>query len=174
MARYSLSQSKFLAPDERLSLISLITREKGSRNALLIEVALRSGARASELLNIRHGDLNVHGRSVLIRGLKGSYDRDMPLPDELFDRLLAYSIANPHANGLIFDISYPRLRQIWLEYRPAAKTFHCLRHSFAMELFERTRDLRLVQMALGHASITNTMIYASYHYSASEFRRIVA
>jgi site-specific recombinase XerC len=37
---------------------------------------------------------------------------------------------------------------------------HSLRHTFATELYRRTRDVALVQAALGHASIASTMVYA--------------
>ena len=36
---------------------------------------------------------------------------------------------------------------------------HTLRHSFATDLFRKTGNIRLVQKALGHASIATTMIY---------------
>ena len=37
---------------------------------------------------------------------------------------------------------------------------HSLRHAFAMRLFSKTGNLRLVQRALGHRQITTTEIYA--------------
>jgi site-specific recombinase XerD len=37
---------------------------------------------------------------------------------------------------------------------------HSLRHTFAMNLYRKTGDLRLVQTALGHKRITTTEIYA--------------
>ena len=36
---------------------------------------------------------------------------------------------------------------------------HTLRHTLATRLYERTRDLALVKMALGHADISTTTIY---------------
>jgi site-specific recombinase XerD len=38
---------------------------------------------------------------------------------------------------------------------------HALRHSFAVELYERSADIALVSRALGHASIVSTLRYAS-------------
>jgi site-specific recombinase XerC len=37
---------------------------------------------------------------------------------------------------------------------------HDLRHSFAIALYRRTRDLLLVQAALRHRSIASTTVYA--------------
>jgi len=38
---------------------------------------------------------------------------------------------------------------------------HALRHSFAVALYARSRDIALVQRALGHESIVSTLRYAS-------------
>jgi integrase/recombinase XerC len=66
-----------------------------------------------------------------------------------------------------------RLYQIWQFYRPVPKKFHALRHTFAIELYQKTKDLRLVQVALGHRNITNTMIYADYIYSQQELKKLI-
>jgi site-specific recombinase XerD len=39
-------------------------------------------------------------------------------------------------------------------------TVHTLRHTFATRLYEKTRDLRLVQRALGHRQVATTEIYS--------------
>ena len=36
---------------------------------------------------------------------------------------------------------------------------HILRHTFATDLLRSTSNIRLVQKALGHASLTTTMLY---------------
>ena len=49
---------------------------------------------------------------------------------------------------------------------------HSAQHAWAA-LYQKTKDLRLVQVALGHRNITNTMIYADYVYSQQELRRLI-
>jgi integrase len=74
---------------------------------------------------------------------------------------------------VLFPITYNRLRQIWDLYRPVQKKFHSLRHTFAIQLYKKTKDIRLVQVALGHRNVMNTMIYADYVYSQTELRKLI-
>jgi site-specific recombinase XerD len=42
----------------------------------------------------------------------------------------------------------------------SGKSVHALRHSYAMQLYGRDKDLRTVQKQLRHVSIQSTLIYA--------------
>ncbi len=100
------------------------------------------------------------------------FHREIPVEASLFEDLEVYSRALS-LDSPLFDLSYHRLRQIWCEYRPVQKKFHCLRHTFAIRLYKKTRDIRLLQVALGHRNVANTMIYADYVYSQTELRRLI-
>jgi integrase len=170
---YGINKNKYLLDPEFDHLNLLLKRYilKDTRNCLLIYLALHTGARATELLSLQKEDLNVYDQSVFIHGIKGSNDREIPLPDWLFDTLENYS--KNQDQDLLFDITYHRLRQIWQIYRPAKKKFHSLRHTFAIRLYKKVKDIRLLQIALGHRNITNTMIYADFVYSQSEMRKLI-
>ncbi len=172
-ARYSLNKNKYLLPPEVERVRQLVAdfQAQDPRNCFLISLALRTGGRAQEILNLQKSDLNRYDQTVFIRGIKGSNDREIPLQARFFEELFRYS--ESISGTRIFDISYQRLYQIWEFYRPVTKTFHSLRHTFAIELYQKTKDLRLVQVALGHRNITNTMIYADYVYSQQELRRLI-
>lgn len=172
-SRYQLNKNKYLlAPEsERLRKILTDFQDKDPRNCLLIWVALRTGARAQEVLNLKKVDLNTYDETVFIRGLKNSNDREIPLHSDLFARLYRFSEQQPGTS--IFPITYSRLFQVWEMYRPVHKKFHSLRHTFAIELYQKTKDLRLVQVALGHRNISNTMVYADYVYSQTELRKLI-
>lgn len=171
--RYSLNKNKYLLEPEAQHLERLISSdfEKSPRDYLLILLALKTGARATELLNIKKSDINAYDETILIRGIKGSNDREIPITPQLFARLIRY--AETVKGETLFPISYHRLRQIWDWYRPVPKKFHSLRHTFAIRLYQKTKDLRLVQVALGHRNITNTMIYADYIYSQQELKKLI-
>ncbi len=170
---YAMNKNKFLLDPEYKHLELLLKRYvlQDKRNCLLLYVAMHTGARATEILNLHKEDLNVYDQSVFIHGIKGSNDREIPLPDWLFEMLEDYS--QDIEGEKLFDISYHRLRQIWEHYRPVKKKFHCLRHTFAIRLYKKVKDIRLLQIALGHRNITNTMIYADFVYSQNEMRKLI-
>ncbi|NJL24091.1 MAG: site-specific integrase [Calothrix sp. SM1_5_4] len=171
--RYALNKNKYLLEPEaeRLHYILDSFQHKDPRNCTLLWLLLHTGGRAQEILNLRVEDLNTYDETVFIRGIKGSNDRELPVAPWLFKRLLQ-EIGHAE-NNTLFPISYNRLRQIWDHYRPVHKKLHALRHTFAIRLYKKTKDLRLVQVALGHRNITNTMIYADYVYSQQELRKLI-
>lgn len=162
-----MNKSKFLSKLELAELrrVLEINRETDPRNVLLIELALATGARASELLSVKKQDLDAG--SVLIHGIKSSNDREIPLKPALFKALLALP------GDLLFPISYQRLVQIWNQYRPVKKGIHSIRHTVALTIFAKHRDIRLVQVVLGHRNIQNTLVYSAYHYEQTELKRLL-
>lgn len=171
--RYGLNKNKYLLPEELAHLERLLNEHmaEDARNCLALLIALKTGARAQEVLNIKKGDLNLYDESILIHGLKGSNDREIPIQAALFKKLVTYS--KSVEGELLFPITYNRLRQIWDLYRPVRKKLHSLRHTFAIQLYKKRKDIRLVQVALGHRNVMNTMIYADYVYSQSELRKLI-
>jgi integrase/recombinase XerC len=171
--RYALNKNKYLLPNELAHLEKILNEniEKEPRNCLALLLALKTGGRAQEILNLKRSNLNIYEESILIQGLKGSNDREIPLQSSLFKKLVNY--ANSLPSEELFPISYNRFRQIWDFYRPVPKKLHSLRHTFAIQIYKKTKDIRLVQVALGHRNVMNTMIYADYVYSQTELRKLI-
>ena len=167
-----MNSLKFLTDAERLHLETTMRErlETDTRNAALLLFSLHTGARAEEVLGVQWQDLNLESGTVLIRTLKGGENRELPLPRWILKPLSILKTSSPLKP---FDLSYNRFGEIWREYRPCVKPLHSLRHTFAMRLYERRKDIRLVQYALGHRNIQNTMIYANYSYSVSELRKAI-
>jgi len=171
-ATYQLTKEKYLSDVEYQHLMSILKRFMPTcrRDCLLIALAALTGARATEILNLEKQDFDTNEGSVFIRSVKGGKDREIPLADWLVRELRIYLTDK---DGRIFGITYQRFQKIWCNYRPAKKKLHSLRHTFAIRLYAKTKDLRLVQYTLGHRSISNTLIYAEYHYTQSELRKFL-
>lgn len=164
-----LNRTKFLSDTETEKLLNYCKNHRKDRNALAFELLLRTGARACELLEIKVQDLCQETLSVLIRGAKGSNDREIPLSKDFFDALQTY--AREVNATTLFPIKWITLHHHWQNYRPVKKSLHSLRHTYAIRLFRKTKDIKLVQTALGHRDISNTTIYADYVYSTQELKK---
>lgn len=167
-----INKHKYLTEDELKMVSAVLTRyrEKDVRDVLMLDLLLATGARVGELLMLRPRDLNQADGSIFFHGLKGSSDREIPVPAELFSRLTSYAEGRPE-DVPVFNLSYNRTREIWAHYTPVKKKLHSLRHTFAINLYRKTHDIRLVQKALGHKHIATTMVYQDYIYSMDEMRK---
>lgn len=168
-----MDSRKFLSQDERSYIETFCTEriETDTRNSVMILTALHSGCRPQELLNLTWDDINILNGEIFVKSLKDGAPRAVVVPKVVRDGLSKLKAMSPDKP---FNISYQRMAEIWNDYRPTKqKTLRSLRHSFAMRAYERTKDIRFVQYAMGHKSISNTMVYLQYSYSAQEFKKLM-
>ena len=162
------------APDPELTL--------GRRDRAAMETLYATGCRASEVANLRPGDLDLAGGSARCIG-KGNKERLVPLGararEALTDyltrdrpRLVAGRVDVP--NVFVTGRGRPLTRNgLWAIVKkhalaaglPGGVSPHTLRHSFATHLLAGGADLRVVQEMLGHASIATTQIYTRVELS---------
>jgi site-specific recombinase XerD len=146
------------------------------RDWMIIDLALSTGLRVSEISNLKEQDLfigNGEFELIVTRG-KGNKRRTVYFDPSLKAHLKKY-LAWKHwvgKNGdyLLFSKHNPQmcvesLERVFNKLRdrsglPAHFTFHSQRHSYATILYSKTKDLRLVQKQLGHSSPSITTIYA--------------
>lgn len=175
--KYSITSQKILLDDEIDQLERHCRKNlsgSGQRDALLIIIAIKTGGRAQEILNIKRRHFNRSAKTLFLMGLKGSNDREIPIPDFLVREIESFcKTRNLNPEDRLFDIGYDRLYQIWDLWRPVKKKFHSIRHAFALLIYKKSRDIKLVQICLGHRSILNTMVYLDFFYTQEEMRKIL-
>lgn len=167
-----ITESKFLSDNERDQLLATLAKYS-TRDSLLLQLILYTGARGCEILKLRSQDFSfTHlGGTVTVKGAKGSNDRTIPLPSKLSTDLQKF-LAGLAKGVPPFDISTRQLRNIWDQYRPNPnKGVHCLRHTAGVLLFLNCRDILVVKAFLGHKSITNTMVYLDFVLGARELKK---
>lgn len=187
--RYVITTHKVLSQSEQDHLIAVCARQirhfagaPESRDALILMLMLECGLRCEELLQIRARDFNPRPGTLFIRSVKGSNARELPVrhrrAQEIENLVLNqnkadfWSELDPDLR--LFDISYQRLYQIWQFYTPnARKKPHSLRHTFAINFYMKARDIKAVQMALGHRNIQNTMVYVDFVYNQDVLRKLM-
>ena len=149
----------------------------GRRDQLLLQVALQTGLRNSELTKLRRQDVQL-GTGAHVRCLgKGRKARCTPLRSDVASRLSQWLAEQPPdpttpvfptARGCAMSSdALQRLvsRHIKIAEKrcPSLKkkrvTPHTLRHTTAMELLQRGVDITVIALWLGHESIQTTQIY---------------
>lgn len=156
----------------------------GFRDATLLSLALGTALREHEIAALDVGDvIREDGRvrrRIALRVFKRSSADPAPqevfLPDDAWYKLTKF-IAWKRARGESIEPDAPlfisrrrtrialrTLRHLFKVWQRRAGfdhlfCFHQLRHSSLTNLFERTRDLRVVQRAARHKSVTTTTRY---------------
>lgn len=143
------------------------------RARLIVLLEVQEGLRACEVARIEVGDVDFDERTALIRG-KGNRERILPLSTQTWEALEAYLVARPAKAGpLIRSYSEPwkgisadhvaHLVQGWLKQIGVRGGGHRLRHTMATTLLrDGGADVRDVQLALGHASLSSTSVYLPF------------
>lgn len=127
------------------------------------------GLRISEATTLEVGAIDRAGQTLRIIG-KGNKERIVPLPQPVLDDLSRLWLTHRNRRWL-----FPNRRgNAPLDKHVLSNTFaaaaasagirrdvtpHALRHGYATKLIENGIDIRIVQILLGHASITSTAIY---------------
>ncbi len=156
------------------------------RDRAALELLYGSGLRASELVGLRPGDVDLASQVLVCRG-KRDRQRLVPLGDAARRALAAYLergrpalVARRRDPGVLFVNARGQAlgrTGLWRVVRAHARRLgvrgafpHALRHSFASHLLEGGADLRSVQALLGHADIGTTEIYT--HLPTDAVRRL--
>ena len=132
------------------------------RDLLLVELALKTGMRRSELANLVAKD--IHQDFLMVRKGKGSKDRVIPLVPSIAERLRNFS-SNMKPEEKVFQLKPAcisnKIKQFAKKAGITDLHTHSLRHKFATDLLERGADIRCVQEILGHENLNTTQIYLS-------------
>jgi integrase len=168
-----MDSRKYLSHEERQQLETMLTErlDRDLRNCTIFLTALYSGTRPQELLNLRWDNIDTKTGVIRIDTIKKGKPRSVPVPKIVRDALERLKTISPDRP---FNISSSRLCELWHMYRPSpTKTMHCLRHTFAIGVLKKSGNLKLVQQALGHRNIQNTMVYLDFDYDMKDMKKLM-
>lgn len=146
-----------------------ITTPVGIRDRTLIELLYACGLRISELVNLKKSQINLNQGVIRITG-KGNKERLVPMGEDAVTWVQRYLSQLESANDVMFpgrngkpitrQTFWHRIKHYALQANIKADLSpHTLRHAFATHLINHGADLRVVQMLLGHSSLSTTQIY---------------
>jgi len=168
--RIKQQEIKYLKHNQVLRLIDSID---DPRDKLIVRTIYATGVRVSELCNMNIEDIDFDEHTIRIRG-KGDKMRLVFVDDETLAEILKF--VGTRISGPLFvgqqgkHISSRAIQHIFKHYAPSGITPHKIRHSYASELYKRSKNLRVVQENLGHTSIKTTEIYL--HTDIDERRQV--
>ena len=152
-------------------------RFAGVRAWMLLDLALSTGLRVSEMaaLKIKDVDLKRSCMSVTRMKRKKKVRESMALGKELAQHLKDYIAWTERKSGALFigsrgTLTAQGLQRIWkrsikLAGLPRELSIHSARHTIAVHLLRKTSNLRQVQKQLGHASpATTANMYADISF----------
>jgi len=131
------------------------------RDMLLVDLAIHSGLRRSELANLKVGDVDNVRRILIVRQGKGGKDRVIPLSTQMADKLGAH-IKTREKDDSVFGLEPATVSgKIRFFARKAGTELHThsLRDYFATSLSEKGATIREIQALLGHENLTHTERY---------------
>lgn len=158
-------------PSELVGRLLEVVPDRRARLVVLLEV--QEGLRACEVVRLEVGDVNFTDREIRVNG-KGARERILPVSDETWEALEGYLRQFPAKAGpLIRSYNDPKAGICaayvvqtmgrWLRAAGVAEGGgHGLRHTMATQLLRGGADVRDVQNALGHASLSSTSVYLPF------------
>jgi integrase/recombinase XerD len=185
------SLPKALAESEVEALLRApdVSTAAGLCERAMLELLYATGLRVSELVDLPTLAVNLRQGALRVRG-KGGKERLVPIGAEAqhwLERYLAEArpaLAKGRSVSALFLTAAgeaPTRQQFWARLKaiaalagvdPAKVTPHGLRHSFATHLLNHGADLRVLQMLLGHSSLSTTQIYT--HVAREGLKRLHA
>ena len=157
----------------------------GLRDLFILELLYGTGMRLSELINLKHSDID-EGRQLLTITGKGNKQRILPLLSKLLDVYKLYDKKKRQkfgsdASDWVFVTNkgeqlYPQFVYRRVHYylgkitTRTRKSPHVMRHSFATHMLNRGADLNAIKELLGHAGLSATQVYT--HNTIEKIKQI--
>lgn len=171
----------YLSMDEIKILLSIpnVKDDNKFRHLMILTLLYETGARVSELINIKLNDINFNNTPYIILHGKGNKTRSVPISRDVSNMLkiylnrfnineqddyilknrLNYKITRDGVQYII-DTYVNKAKEKYPNYYNSKITNHSFRHSKAMHLLEAGVNLVYIRDILGHKSITTTEVYA--------------
>ncbi len=178
---------RFLDDDERRRLLEACQKSKSPYLYLAVILALSTGARYSEVLNLEWEAVDLTRRAIVLHETKNGERRVLPLTGHALDLIKEHKRKRDEKKirPIGIDLVFPApkdstkaydIRTAWDAAMKAAKIedfrFHDLRHSAASYLAMNGASLAEIAEVLGHKTLQMVKRYA--HLSEAHTHSVVA
>jgi integrase len=175
-------RTRYLLDEERGRLLGECTRASNSAVYPIVVLAISTGMRKGEILNLRWEDVDLAKGRAILWETKNGEKRVVPLTGHALDVLKEWSKVKRIDTSLIFpgtqhgtDAKPLEFRKHWLAALDRAEVrdfrFHDLRHSTASYLAMSGATLSEIAEVLGHKTLQMVKRYS--HLSEAHTTRVV-
>ncbi len=127
----------------------------------ILLMAVNTGMRVSEILNLMWNDINLEKDYILVRDSKNYESRYIPIHQEL--KKVLVNLKDNSETDYVFE-GRKSIRKQWQKALKLSGIEHCrfhdLRHTFASNLVMNGVDLVTVSQLMGHKDLTMTKRYS--------------
>ena len=186
--RFKKPPPQYVSQDDINNLFDTIGFKEdveGNRDKLIIEMLYSTGIRLSELISIKHHDIDIYNSTIKITG-KGDKQRIIPIIPCLLKTINNYI----DEKGKLFPVDgneyllitkkgkklYPKfVYRVVNKYLNQITTLekkspHILRHTFATHMLYNDAELNSVKELLGHANLSATQVYT--HNTVEKLKKV--
>jgi integrase len=177
---------KVLSPEEQVALLRTLNRRWPTkcRNYAMVLTMLRTGLRVGEAVALKWEHVDFRTRRLIVREGKGAKDRVVYFDEEVRAAIVEWRGRAPDSPYVFSTLKGGPLTTTYCRQfvnRAAQKAGiaewdrvspHTFRHTCATELLRETGNLRLVQVALGHSSVSTTQRYT--HIAAVDLEQAMS
>jgi integrase len=166
--------NRFLSPAEQQALLNAARKSHWDKLYLLVLMALTTGARRGELLQLTWGNLDFSQRVARLETTKNKESRLLPLLQPVIEELMKFRGESTHLlfpstvnNHRPFDFK-KAWQKVVIETGLSGVRFHDLRHTAASNMVSAGRTLFETGTLLGHKQSSTTMRYAhlAHHHTS--------
>lgn len=160
---------RFASEDELARLLRACKQNEWDRLYVLVLMAVSTGARRSELINLRWSDVNMKTQTAILNDTKNGESRVLTLTEDLINELSQY---REIGNGWLFPnpqdqlVSFYYFDKYWYEALSSASItnfrFHDLRHTTGSWLAMQGLPTTVIRDILGHKTIVTTQRYVHH------------
>lgn len=177
---------KVLTTEEQRALLRTFNRRWPTkcRNYAMVLTMLRTGLRVGEAVALKWEHVDFRTRRLIVREGKGAKDRVVYFDEEVREAITEWRARAPENPFVFSTLKGGPMTTTYARHfvkRAAQKAGiaewervspHTFRHTCATELLRETGNLRLVQVALGHSSVSTTQRYT--HIAAVDLERAMS
>lgn len=171
---------RFLSDDERDRLLEACRQSTNEYLYLIVVLALSTGARRGEILNIQWQDVDLQRRAIVLHETKNKERRVLPLTGHALELMKTHEEGRHKISKYVFPSENGKAHiDIGTAWKNAIKRsgvadfrFHDLRHSAASYLAMNGASLAEIAEVLGHKTLQMVKRYA--HLSEAHTSKVVA